>query len=184
MKTRLVGMAAFGISPYLNTHLAASAGALGTLWLAQHLQPGAVDHHGERVARRSGRHHCGLRNNVAPVCPADRAATRVVVVFGMRLLERWQLDDVVGAIPVHGFAGSGARWRLGCSSMATCSTGARVRGAVAGCRCGLCLGVSIGPDALFFAGENHWPAYIHQHEQRGLDYAEHAEVGYPEPTWR
>jgi Amt family ammonium transporter len=72
----------------------------------------------------------------------DRPAP--VVVFGMRLLDRWQLDDVVGA------AGAGSRafnrggwavlqWRL--------FNWSRVARQLLGGR-GLCLGVPVGIDGI------------------------------------
>ena len=53
MKTRLVGMAAFGISPYRPEYSLGGfgRGVGGLSGIAQHLQSGAADRHGERFAR-------------------------------------------------------------------------------------------------------------------------------------
>ena len=104
----------------------------------------------------------------------------VIVVFGDTFLERFRIDDVVGAIPVHGFNGA---W-------GTLAVGLFYKGDLF--NIDLIISQVIGIIAAFV-----WAfgmAYIvfkfidvvfglrasTFHEQRGLDYTEHHELGYPE----
>jgi ammonium transporter, Amt family len=97
-----------------NTTLAAAAGGLAALFI---------------VYFRIGKWDCGITINgflgglVAITCPCYwvnqfgaiciGAISAVVVVLGIDLLEYLRIDDPIGAVPVHGFAGMWGTWSLG-----------------------------------------------------------------------
>ena len=104
----------------------------------------------------------------------------VICVLGMNLLDRLRLDDVVGAVSVHGF----------CGAWGTLAAGIFFRGDLFDpARIGVqLLGICV---AFLWAFPVAWILYRvlattmgiraqTVHEQRGLDFTEHGEVGYPE----
>ena len=100
-----------------------------------------------------------------------------IVVLGIDVLERFRLDDAVGAVPVHAFAGT---WGTLAVSFAQ------------GFDVGQLAVQAIGAFAAFaWAFPVAWLAFkaigalTHlrvsvSDERRGLDYSEHVEIGYPE----
>jgi Amt family ammonium transporter len=104
----------------------------------------------------------------------------VVVVIGSNLLKKFRIDDVVDAVPVHGFCGIfgtiafaffPADHAFNWQQVATQATGALTAVAwafVSGFILFSLINKTIGLRA---------PT---DHEQKGLDYTEHAELGYPE----
>jgi len=165
----------------LNTHLAAAAGTLGVLLtlfilrrpilLTQNVN-GAI---GGLVAITAG---CATMEPLFAVVTGLVAG--LTVVFGTDLLEGLGLDDVVGAVPVHGFAGV---WgTLAAGLFVTGDLFNPVQVAIQA------LGVVAGflwafPLALLMYLVIHRLIGLRAStvdEQRGLDFSEHSEVGYPE----
>jgi len=165
----------------LNTHLAAASGAVGALvtlivlrrpiLLTQNVN-GAI---GGLVGITAG---CATMEPLFAVITGLVAG--LVVVLGSDLLEAFGLDDVVGAVSVHGFAGA---W-------GTLAAGMFLTG-------DLFNPVQIAIQALGVVAAFLWafPLALLMYfvidrviglrastvdEQRGLDYSEHYEVGYPE----
>ncbi|MFZ5755393.1 MAG: ammonium transporter [Pseudomonadota bacterium] len=104
----------------------------------------------------------------------------IVVVLGCRLLDAWRLDDVVGAVAVHGFCGVWGTLAAGLFFAEDPFNTNRVIVQLIGIgSCFLWTFIAAlfmyGLIALFF-GLRADPL----HEQRGLDITEHAEIGYPE----
>ncbi len=103
-----------------------------------------------------------------------------VMVLGGALLERLRIDDVVGAVPVHAFCGAwgtlaaglfykGDLFNLGRAGIQLIGIGAALALAFpAALACFWLLRITIGLRAATL------------HEQRGLDFTEHDEIGYPE----
>ncbi len=165
----------------LNTNLAAAAGVVGTMLLLAVLRRpvlittsvnGAL---AGLVAITAG---CGSMSPGFAVLTGFVAAP--VAVFGADLLLRLRVDDVVGAIPVHGF----------CGAWGTLAAGLfHVDGLF---QIDVIVIQLLGIGAAFlWAFPLAWLCFMvigwvmplraePVHEQRGLDYTEHAEVGYPE----
>lgn len=104
----------------------------------------------------------------------------VLATLGASLLERLRLDDVVGAVPVHGLGGAWGTLAAGLFYHGDLFDPARVGVQV--------LGITA---AFVWAFPVAWLTYrvlkiligIRSdtlHEQRGLDFTEHSEIGYPE----
>ncbi len=164
----------------LNTHLAA-AGALGAvLALRSTASPilltttvnGAL---GGLVSITAG---------CASMAPGFAVLTGLIagllVVYGMALMERWQLDDVVGAVPVHGFAGVWGTLAAGLFFAGDLFDVSRVGVQLLGVAAAF---VWVFPLALlmyFILAKTIGLRVPALHEQRGLDFSEHAETGYPE----
>ena len=104
----------------------------------------------------------------------------MVVVVGPAVLQRLKIDDVVDAVSVHGF----------CGLWGTLAVGLFMRGDLFDpTRIGVqALGAAVAALWAFGIG---WMVYkaldmamglraSTEHEQRGLDYTEHYEVGYGE----
>ena len=100
------------------------------------------------------------------------------VVVGYRFMERARIDDVVGAIPVHGFAGvwgtiaTGLFFRDSLFNMDLVLT--QVIGVISAFVWAFCISW-----VLFKVLD--WIVGIRAstlHEQRGLDFTEHHEIGY------
>lgn len=165
----------------LNTQLAAAAGAAGAVVAAKlHRSPILVS----TVVNGSLAGLAGITAGCATMEPPFAALTGLtaglVAFFGERLLVSMGLDDVVGAVSVHAVAGA---WGTLCA-------GLFVRGdmfnmdnltiqviGVAACfiwSFGVALAAFKMIDRVF--GLRAAPI----HEQRGLDFTEHAEVSYPE----
>lgn len=104
----------------------------------------------------------------------------LLVILGTAFLNALRLDDVVGAIPVHGFAGVWGTFAAGMFFSGDVLNAERM------------VVQSIGIFSIFMAV---FPVSLvlywltaklsglradTQHEQRGLDVTEHAERGYPE----
>ncbi|ASP37374.1 ammonium transporter [Bacterioplanes sanyensis] len=165
----------------LNTHLAAAAGAVGA-WLMSRLikQPVLL------TATVNGS-LAGLVAITAGCAVLDleyAALTGLIggglAVMGSRLLERWRLDDVVGAIPVHGFAGVWGTLAAGLfvadDLFNMTQLLVQLIGAVAAFLWAFPLAL-----LLFFVLRRWFGLRAStQHEQQGLDFSEHDEVGYPE----
>lgn len=165
----------------LNTHLSAASGAIGALMamilsrkpiLLTNTVNGSI---GGLVGITAG---CATMEPIFAIVTGFISG--IVVVVGSKLLEMMKLDDVVGAVSVHGFAGA---W-------GTLAAGMFVTGDLFN---PLQIGVQlIGIIAAFaWAFPLAWLTYFiiqktiglrasTQDEQRGLDYTEHYEIGYPE----
>lgn len=165
----------------LNTHLGAAAGIVGAmLTLAIHRRPllmsavlnGAL---GGLVAVTAGAKYMD---------PGFAIVTSLVggmiAVVGPAMLQRMKIDDVVDAVSVHGF----------CGMWGTIATGMFMRDNLFDLhQIGVqALGTFVAAGWAFAIG---WGLYkllaitigvraSTEHEQRGLDYTEHYEIGYGE----
>ncbi|MGJ8668562.1 MAG: ammonium transporter [Oceanococcus sp.] len=103
----------------------------------------------------------------------------VMVISGV-LLERLRIDDVVGAIPVHGFAGAWGTLAAGMFYTGDLFNASRISVQLLGI--GVIFAWAFGT-ALVLFGVLKAVIGIRAstlHEQHGLDYTEHADIGYPE----
>lgn len=165
----------------LNTQLAACAGALGTvvycvLFRAPVLLTSSVN------GALAGL--VGITAGCASMDPQYAVLTGFIagllVVPSTQLLLHFKIDDVVGAIPVHAVGGAWGTIAAGLFYSGDMFNSGRV--------ITQCVGVGAGFAWAFFGSL----VLFHMvnlaigmrvdsaHEQRGLDFTEHHEVGYPE----
>lgn len=165
----------------LNTQLAACAGAVGTMLVALFLRKPILltDTVNGSIAGL-----VGITAGCATMLPAHAIITGlvagVIASLGARLLLRMRIDDVVGAIPVHGFAGVWGTLAAGLFFMEDPFNGARVMvqflGVLSAFMWTFVMALLTYMLIALFMGLR--ASAIH--EQRGLDLSEHAEIGYPE----
>lgn len=165
----------------LNTHLGGCAGALGAMLLMRlKRQPILVS----RTVNGSVAGLVSITAGASHFSPA--AALLVGAMAGMLysisvdLLDRLQFDDVVGAVSVHGIAGAWGTLAVALFSQDIAfSLGfvmVQLTGIVA------CFAWAFSVAFLLFKLLDKFIGIRAStlHEQRGLDYTEHYEVGYPE----
>ncbi len=165
----------------LNTHLAACAGAVGTLLcrvltgkpvLLTLTVNGSI---GGLVAITAG---------CATMSPAHAILTGAVagalVVIGMWMLEQLQLDDAVGAIPVHGFAGVWGTLAAGLFFVDDPFSLQRVWVQAVGVAAAFLWAFPLAFAMYWLLEKTIGLRASNLQQQRGLDYAEHHETGYPE----
>lgn len=176
----LVGDASIG-KIILNTHLAACAGASGIAalsWLLNKpvLLTNTVNGSlGGLVAVTAG---CASMDPQFAILTGLLAGA--ITLFGPLLLARFRLDDVVDAVSVHGFCGAWGTLAAGLFYAGDLFSPERVGVQLIGI--GVCFAWGFGGGLVMYKmidsliGLRASP----MHEQRGLDYTEHAELGYPE----
>ncbi|MBB1520085.1 ammonium transporter [Aquipseudomonas guryensis] len=165
----------------LNTHLAAACGAVGAmLALRTTSSPVLLS----TTVNGSLGGLVGITAGCATMLPGFAMLTGLVagfvVVFGMRLLDRLRLDDVVGAIPVHGLAGVWGTVAAGLFFTGDLFSWARVSVQLIGAGMAFVWAFPLALALYFILAKTIGLRISTQDEQRGLDYAEHAEIGYPE----
>jgi Amt family ammonium transporter len=165
----------------LNTQLAAAAGAAGAVLFAKL---------GGRPILLTETVNGSLAGLVAitagcatmspPFALITGAVGGVVCSIGCALLLRLRLDDVVGAVSVHGFAGAWGTIAAGLFFQGDLFSLDRVTVQLVGViACFVWVFVCALVLYLLIAGTVGLRASS-QYEQRGLDLTEHAEIGYPE----
>ncbi len=165
----------------MNTELAAAAGVLGALVM--------LVLSGRRIATLTALNG-GLAGLVAITagCASISATSAVitgfvggiVMVLSAALLEKLQIDDVVGAVPVHGFAGAWGTLAAGLFHAEDPFNMARIMTQALGIGAGFVwtFGTAL---VLFMTLKTLIGVRAStMHEQHGLDHTEHADVGYPE----
>lgn len=165
----------------LNTQLAASAGASATMLVCLILRaPITVP----AVVNGSLAGLVGITAGCATMQPfwaiVTGASASAVAFAGERLLLWWKLDDVVGAVAVHAFAGAWGTLCAGAFLTANMFSIDLIFIQVVGI--GSCFLWAFGTSFLLFKGLSVLGVLRAEplHEQRGLDFTEHAEVAYPE----
>ena len=165
----------------LNTHLSAAAGALGSLasmWLLR--QPILLTHTingslGGLVAITAG---------AAVMEPAFAILTGLVagptVVLGVWLLDKLQLDDVVGAVPVHGFCGAWGTLAAGLFQTGKLFDPVQITVQLIGIAAGFLWAFPLALLMYLLVDKTVGLRAESLDEQRGLDFSEHHEIGYPE----
>lgn len=165
----------------LNTHLAAASGAFGMLLtviiarkpiLLTDIVNGSI---GGLVAITAG---CATMEPVYAIVTGLIAG--MIVIVAMRMLDLMKLDDVVGAVAVHGFAGAWGTLAAGLFLKGNMFDYDQILVQV--------IGITV---AFIWAFPTSFIMYkiidksiglraSTKDEQVGLDYSEHYEIGYPE----
>jgi Amt family ammonium transporter len=165
----------------LNTHLAASTGIIGAI-LVQLLRRRPILMTAVLNGALGGL--VGITAGAKYVEPASAAliglGAGAIVIAGGALLQRLRIDDVVDAVPVHGLCGIYGAIMTGVLFAGDAFNperiGIQALGALAA------AGWAFGTGWLVFKSIDlviglRAPT---EHEQSGLDYTEHYELGYPE----
>lgn len=165
----------------LNTQLSACAGALGALVAARLAgQPVLLT----MIINGILGGLVGITAGCATMAPGFAIATGFIagmlVVYGSLLLDAARLDDVVGAVAVHGFCGAWGTLAAGLFYAGDLFDPERVTVQLIGIiACFLwAFGTALVMYLLVAAFLGLRVEALH--EQRGLDITEHAEIGYPE----
>jgi len=165
----------------LNTQLAACAGACGAMALSALLmRPILVG----SIVNGSIAGLVGITAGCATMEPVFAIITGftagIIAQLANDLLLKWGIDDVVGAVGVHGFGGA---WGTLCAGMFLTGDlfnvfviGVQLLGIISCFAWALTLGLALYGLIHLFMGLRSSSL----HEQRGLDFSEHAEIGYPE----
>lgn len=165
----------------LNTQLAASAGATAAIVMAVlSRRPILLTD----TVNGSLAGLVGITAGCATMLPGHAIITGLVAgmicMLGQSLLLRMRLDDVVGAVSVHGFAGAWGTLAAGLFYMEDPYNSARIMVQIVGIlACFLWTFTTALVLYLLLAATVGLRASS-LHEQRGLDLTEHAEIGYPE----
>lgn len=165
----------------LNTHLSAAAGALGAIaMLLLTRQPVLLTHSingsiGGLVGITAG---CATMEPLYAMLTGFIAG--MVVVMGVRLLELLKLDDVVGAVAVHGFAGAWGTMAAGIFLKDNMFDMQQIFVQFIGVAAGFLWAFPVALLMYFIIDKTLGLRASSLDEQRGLDYSEHYEIGYPE----
>ncbi len=165
----------------LNTHLGACAGAMGAIFFM------ALTNKPIMMTTTVNASIGGLVSVTAGadiMMPGTAIMTGlisgIILVWGSVLLERYKIDDVVGAVAVHGFCGAWGTLAAGIFYTGDMFSITRITIQLLGV---ITAFVWSFPTAyLTFKTVDKFLGLRTSsiHEQRGLDYAEHYEVGYAE----
>lgn len=104
----------------------------------------------------------------------------VVYILSTQALLKRQIDDVVSAVAVHGFGGVWGTLAAGLFYTDDLFNLSRVGVQVLGVGMALVWGLGLGLVMYKLIDLGFGLKASRLHEQRGLDYTEHAEIGYPE----
>lgn len=167
----------------LNTQLGAAAGAVGALLMSVLMrQPIFVG----TIVNGSLAGLVAITAGCASMSPPFAVITSLIggmiFLFFNRMLLAYRVDDVVGAVAVHGFAGA---WGTLCAGMFLAGDIFNI-GVIFVQLVGIisCFIWTFSTSYLLFSMVNKLMGLRVDplHEQRGLDFTEHAEVSYPEFT--
>ena len=103
-----------------------------------------------------------------------------ITVLGAMLMDRLQLDDVVGAIPVHGFCGVWGTLAAGLFFKGDLFNLDRIVVQMVGVSVAFIWAFPTAFLVFWILNKTMGLRADSLHEQRGLDYTEHYEIGYPE----
>ena len=165
----------------LNTHLAAVSGAVSTLIISlltrRPIYVGVVVNGSLAglVAITSG---CATMEPTYAVVTGLFAG--LVLTWGTALLENLALDDVVGAVPVHAFCGAWGTFAAGLFKTGDMFNPTQVMVQVIGIVTAFLWAFPVAWLTFFILHKTVGLRVESVAEQRGLDYAEHQEIGYPE----
>ncbi|WP_430460098.1 ammonium transporter [Thalassolituus sp. LLYu03] len=165
----------------LNTQLAAAAGAVGALVFS-------------RITRRpvlltatvngSIAGLVGITAGCASMAPEFAALTGFIAgmlaVYGAYWMERRRLDDVVGAVPVHGFAGAWGTLAAGLFLRDDMFSITHIAVQIIGIVSAFFWAFPLALIVFFLIDRLMGLRASTQDEQLGLDFTEHDEIGYPE----
>jgi ammonium transporter, Amt family len=165
----------------LNTHLSAASGAIGALIamlvsrnpiLLTNTVNGSV---GGLVGITAG---CATMEPVFAIITG--MISGIVVVVGSKLLEMMKLDDVVGAVSVHGFAGAWGTLAAGMFVTGDLFNPVQIGVQLIGIIAAIAWAFPLAWLMYFIIQKTIGLRASTLDEQRGLDYTEHYEIGYPE----
>lgn len=165
----------------LNTHLAAAAGAVGSLLFS-------------RITRRPVLLSATVNGSIAGLVGITAGAASMTAEFavltgfvagaiasyGAGWMERRRLDDVVSAIPVHGFAGVWGTLAAGLFLKDNLFDAYQVAVQIIGIFSAFFWAFPTALILFYLIDRVFGLRASTQDEQQGLDYTEHDEIGYPE----
>jgi len=102
----------------------------------------------------------------------------IVVVVSSNLLNQFKIDDVVGAVPVHGFCGAWGTFAAGLFYQGDMFNLERMIAQVVGIVTALVWGLAASYAVFFTLNKLNAIRVSTRMEQRGLDISEHKEIGY------
>ena len=165
----------------LNTHLSAASGAIGALIamlisrnpiLLTNTVNGSI---GGLVGITAG---CATMEPIFAIVTG--MVSGIVVVVGSKLLEMMKLDDVVGAVSVHGFAGAWGTLAAGMFVTGDLFNPVQIGVQLIGIVAAIAWAFPLAWLMYFIIQKTIGLRASTLDEQRGLDYTEHYEIGYPE----
>lgn len=165
----------------LNTHLAACCGALGYMLMSK-LRKQAILLTGTVNGSLGGL--VGITAGCATMEPVFAIATGliagVISYLGPKLIASCKIDDVVDAVSVHGFCGAWGTLAAGIFYAGDMFNLARIGVQAIGIGAAFFWGFGIAFCCYFLIDKLIGLRANSLHEQRGLDFTEHAEIAYPE----
>lgn len=164
-----------------NTHLSACAGVVGMTILSVIM--------GVPVKVASIINGClgglvGITAGCATMAPEFAVLTGFlsgfVVLIGSETLKRFQIDDVVDAVPVHAMCGAWGTIAAGMFLEENLLNFDQIGIQLLGVGCALIWGFGVSYMLIMIVNLITPVRAIDEHQRAGLDHAEHSEVGYPE----
>lgn len=165
----------------LNTHLAAASGAVGallTMLLSRKpiLLTGTINGSiGGLVGITAG---CATMEPVFAIVTG--AVSGVIVILGERMMLTMKLDDVVGAVPVHAFAGAWGTLAAGLFLTGKLFDPSQILVQLIGIIAAFLWAFPVALVMYFVIDKLIGLRASTLDEQQGLDFSEHYEIGYPE----